>query len=894
MSKKMLIDATHPEETRVVVLENGRVEELDVDTSTKNQIKGNIYLAKIVRVEPSLQAAFVDYGGNRHGFLAFGEIHPDYYQIPVADREALKEMMNENTEESEKEELTDTTEKKSDVEVLDDSESEETPRQHMSFYRRYKIQEVIRQGQVMLVQVVKEERGNKGAALTTYLSLAGRFSVLMPNNGKGGGVSRKITNVKDRKSLRTIVEKLPIPQGMSVIIRTAGQGKTKTEIKRDYDYLIKTWMKIRDLTLESLAPKLIHEEGDIIKRSLRDVFTPDIEEIWVEGESIFKSTKEFMKILMPSQAKKIKQYKGIEPLFMANQVENQLEAIHSNIVQLKSGGYLVIDQTEALVAVDVNSGRATREHDIEETALRTNIETCEELARQLRLRDLAGLIVIDFIDMDEPKNNATIERKLKESLKRDRARIQVGKMSGFGLMEMSRQRLHSSLLESNYKVCPHCGGKGMTRSVESCAMHALHVLEEACVRNQESIIILSLPLEVATYILNNKRPNLVDLEKRYNSMVQVFPDDTLEKTSDYRLERVRANGERVPMTLQNPPRITNNKPLEKEKKQNEQSNKQKPENKPEKTKKSQQEVVAEVIVEGPDSEEAEISADIEERAMNSRRSRNNRRRNEWRKKRREKRLLARLAQAEEFPADAEDEEHFTVVEQQALSDYNAEEQQPIQSEQSDKETSVNTSEKQTEATVEQSVAESEEQTNKPIKDKTKNGKKKRPFKNRRSVQKHHMQGSASEQTADIVPSQTDVDISVDKVPIVEKTTEQLSAMSKNNTVPDTESAKEQTSKKKQPRGRKPVNRQANSTKSNTVKRTEGPKSAQKVDDTTVAQPKTDMTSPKQEAKQPNKSESKPDVVQSIVAVVEKPAEKTVTEPKKAKRGWWNKLVSSEE
>ena len=564
MSKKMLIDATHSEETRVVVLENGRVEELDVDTSTKKQIKGNIYLARIVRVEPSLQAAFVDYGGNKHGFLAFGEIHPDYYQIPVADREALKELMQDREEEdpvAEKEENETAT---NEVEVISESEAEETPRQRSYFYKRYKIQEVIRQGQVMLVQVVKEERGNKGAALTTYLSLAGRYSVLMPNNGKGGGVSRKITNVKDRKTLRTIVDKLPLPEGMSVIIRTAGQGKTKTEIKRDFDYLIKTWLKIRENTLESLAPKLIHEEGDIIKRSLRDVFSPDIDEIWVEGESVFKSTKDFMKMLMPGQAKKVKQYKGTESLFFTHQVENQLEAIHSNVVQLKSGGYLVIDQTEALVAVDVNSGRATREHDIEETALRTNLETCDELARQLRLRDMAGLIVIDFIDMDEAKNNAAVERRLKEALKRDRARIQVGKMSGFGLMEMSRQRLHSSFLESSYRICPHCGGKGMTRSVESCAMHALHILEDAATRAQGCEIVLSLPLMVATYILNTKRHNLVNLENRYTVVINVQADATLEKMSDYKLERIRADGEKVQFSL-NGVNPTLTKPIEKEK-----------------------------------------------------------------------------------------------------------------------------------------------------------------------------------------------------------------------------------------------------------------------------------------------------------------------------------------
>lgn len=545
----MLIDATHTEETRVVVLEDGRLDELDVDTSTKKQIKGNIYLAKVVRVEPSLQAAFVEYGGNRHGFLAFGEIHPDYYQIPVADREALKEQIaaEQMEERSAKEMVAEDVDVTSDVETI--SESDDIVRHRPSFSRRYKIQEVIHQGQVMLVQVIKEERGNKGAALTTYLSLAGRFSVLMPNNGKGGGVSRKINNAKDRKTLRSIVDKLPIPQGMSVIIRTAGQGKTKTEIKRDFDYLIKTWMRIREKTLESIAPTLIHEEGDIVKRSLRDVFTPDIEEIWVEGEAVFKSAREFMKILMPAQAKKIKQYKGNIPLFQEYHVEAQLESIHNNIVQLRSGGYLVIDQTEALVAVDVNSGRATREHDIEETALRTNLETCDEVARQLRLRDLAGLIVIDFIDMDEPRNNAAVERRLKEALHHDRARIQVGKISGFGLMEMSRQRLHSSFLESSYRPCPHCGGKGVVRSTESCAMHALHILEEAGLKNQGNTLILSVPADVATYVLNIKRDNLISLEKRFQLRIQILSDNTLDKPSDFRLERLRGDGEKVSVPL---------------------------------------------------------------------------------------------------------------------------------------------------------------------------------------------------------------------------------------------------------------------------------------------------------------------------------------------------------
>ncbi len=668
MSKKMLIDATHLEETRVVVSENGRVEELDVDTSTKKQIKGNIYLAKIVRVEPSLQAAFVDYGGNRHGFLAFSEIHPDYYQIPVADREALKAMLKK-TEEDDNDTFLEQTETKGDVEVVSEVESDIRTKVYPSFIKKYKIQEVIRQGQVMLVQVVKEERGNKGAALTTYLSLAGRFSVLMPNNGKGGGISRKITNIKDRKALRTIIDKFSIPDGMSVIIRTAGQGKTKTEIKRDYDYLIKTWLKIREETLESLAPKLIHEEGDIVKRSLRDVFTPDIEEIWIEGEAVFKSAKDFMKILMPSQAKKIKQYKGSEPLFVTQQVESQLESIHSNIVQLKSGGYLVIDQTEALVAVDVNSGRATKEHDIEETALRTNLETCEELARQLRLRDMAGLIVIDFIDMEEAKNNAAVERKLKEALKKDRARIQVGKMSGFGLVEMSRQRLHSSFLESSYHTCMHCGGKGVIRSVESCAMHALHVLEEAAFKNVKNKILISLPVNVSTYLLNVKRSHLVALEAKYNVNIQIIPDETLLRPSDFKLERIREDGERMNINLH-----AQHKQEQKEKRKPETPSK----NNIEKEIKKAEKIVA-VKEKEPETEQPTETID---EANSFEKKNKNKRRNEWRKRRREKRMMARLKRQTErdetnsnFVSEVSaGEEKFTVVEQKDFSEIKETEQ----------------------------------------------------------------------------------------------------------------------------------------------------------------------------------------------------------------------------
>ena len=695
MSKKMLIDATHEEQTRVVVLDNGRVEELDVDTSTKKQLKGNIYLAKIVRVEPSLQAAFVDYGGNKHGFLAFSEIHPDYYQIPTADREALKEQMMERTDDEHHEDVVndDVSDEVKEVEIVSETDADETRTIRPSFFKKYKIQEVIRQGQVMLVQVIKEERGNKGAALTSYLSLAGRFSVLMPNNGKGGGVSRKITNAKERKSLRTIVDKLPIPEGMSVIVRTAGAGKTKTEIKRDFDYLIKTWMRIREETLVSLAPKLIHQEGDIIKRSLRDVFTADIEEIWIEGDKVFKSTKEFMKTLMPGQAKKIKQYKGTESLFQHYQVESQLESVHSNIVQLKSGGYLVIDQTEALVAVDVNSGRSTKERDIEETALRTNLETCDELARQLKLRDLAGLIVIDFIDMDEPKNNAAVERRLKEALKKDRARIQVGKISGFGLMEMSRQRLHSSFLESSYKTCPHCGGKGVIRLVESCATRTMSVLEEAAVRFCGQTIVMTVLPEVAEYVLNNKRANLMALEQKYDVQIQIHADSTLDKNSDYRLERIRINGDKVNIQLQQP----------QPQRQERWEKKHKEVKKEEKAPVASAPVVEEVVVEETPVENSEGGEKI------SAKTARNRRRREWKRKKHAERLARQQArrEAEALAAMAvegadmtgavvvaenhlpvafdeehkavavcDTEEHFTVVEQGRLEVEEAPKQEP--------------------------------------------------------------------------------------------------------------------------------------------------------------------------------------------------------------------------
>ena len=540
MSKKMLIEATHPEETRVVVLDDARLEELDVETSTKKQIKGNIYLAKVVRVEPSLQAAFVEYGGNRHGFLAFNEIHPDYYQIPMEDLEKLKkEMQQEADAQNQAEDISENknTKVREDVETVSESDNDDAFYRPRRFsMRKYKIQEVIHHGQKMLVQVTKEERGNKGAAMTTYLSLAGRYSVLMPKNANSGGVSRKIANVADRKRLKKIVESLPVLEGQSVIIRTAGKEKTKVEIKRDFDYLNKTWADIVEKTMQSIAPALIHEEANLIKRTLRDAMTDDIEEIIIEGEEAYKNAKAFLKLLMPKQVKKIKEYKKDVPLFQAYDVEKQMEEMLQKNVPLKSGGYLVIDQAEALVAIDVNSGRATRERNIEETALKTNLEAAEEVARQMRLRDLAGLVVIDFIDMEEPKNNYAVERKMKEALKKDRARIQMGRITGFGLMELSRQRLRSSLLETGHHVCPMCQGTGFVRSSQSCAMHVLHILEETGREYKNHTITITVPLEIALYVLNNKRSSLSQIESRYDVVIKVNGDASMIAPTDYRLE----------------------------------------------------------------------------------------------------------------------------------------------------------------------------------------------------------------------------------------------------------------------------------------------------------------------------------------------------------------------
>jgi ribonuclease E len=526
MSKKMLIDAAHAEETRVVVVDGTRVEEFDFESQTRKQLRGNIYLAKVTRVEPSLQAAFIEYGGNRHGFLAFNEIHPDYYQIPVADREALMRDDSHDDEDDHHHARED-----NDGDAVDDEEDaveEELARRKRRLMRKYKIQEVIRRRQIMLVQVVKEERGNKGAALTTYLSLAGRYGVLMPNTARGGGISRKITTVTDRKRLKSVVQGLDVPQGMGLIVRTAGAKRTKAEIKRDYEYLLRLWENIRDNTLHSIAPALIYEEEDLVKRAIRDMYDKDLEGIWVEGEAGYKEARDFMRMLMPSQAKKVFPYREPAPLFVKHKIEDHLAQIYSPVVPLRSGGYLVINQTEALVAIDVNSGKATRERNIEATALKTNLEAAEEAARQLRLRDLAGLIVIDFIDMDEGKNNRAVEKVLKDSLKDDRARIQMGKISGFGLMEISRQRRRTGVLEGTTHVCEHCDGTGRVRSVESSALAALRAVEVEALKGGGAVT-LKVSRPVGIYILNEKRAYLLRLQQTHALFVTVLVDDSLHQ-----------------------------------------------------------------------------------------------------------------------------------------------------------------------------------------------------------------------------------------------------------------------------------------------------------------------------------------------------------------------------
>ncbi|MDA0908622.1 MAG: ribonuclease E/G, partial [Proteobacteria bacterium] len=537
MSKKLLIDARSSDETRVVLLNNNNIEDIDYEISHRKQLKGNIYLAKVTRVEPSLQAAFVEYGGNRQGFLAFSEIHPDYYRIPVEDREKL---LAEEREHAEAEPDTDTEPKDDQGEDNGDSDDGDNGngldpddermrrRRFERFRRHYTIQEVISRRQIMLIQVVKEERGNKGAALTTYLSLAGRYCVLMPNTYHSGGVSRKITDAADRKKLKTIVSGLDVPTGMAVIVRTAGSKRTKAEITRDYNYLMRQWNEIRETTMASSAPSIIYEEGNLIKRAVRDYYTSDVEEIIVEGAEGYKSARAHMKNLMPTHVKKVTEHTdAVSHLFQAYKVENMLTEMHNPEVTLKSGGYIVINQTEALVAIDVNSGKATRERNIEETALRTNLEAAVEIARQLKLRDLSGLVVIDFIDMDYSRNKNAVERKLKEAMKHDRARVQVGSISQFGLLEMSRQRLRPSLSEAVSDLCPHCHGTGRIRSVESAALAVIHQIEGEVARKPRAKLTVAMASEVALYILNHKRDAISELETRFQMSIILEQDNSL-------------------------------------------------------------------------------------------------------------------------------------------------------------------------------------------------------------------------------------------------------------------------------------------------------------------------------------------------------------------------------
>ncbi|MFO0998091.1 MAG: Rne/Rng family ribonuclease [Alphaproteobacteria bacterium] len=544
MSKRILIDAAHLEETRVVVLSGNRVEEFDHESTTRKPLKGNIYLAKVTRVEPSLQAAFVDYGGNRHGFLAFGEVHPDYYRIPVEDRQALLAEESHSEDESEAANggeagAPSQPAGEGHVETLGGDAGEDVQRRRARFQRRYKIQEVIKRRQILLVQVTKEERGTKGAALTTYLSLAGRYCVLMPNTGRGGGISRKITSQADRRRLKAIVDDLQMPEGMSLILRTAGQQRTKAEVKRDFEYLVRLWDEIREQTLKSTAPALIHEEADVTKRAIRDLYGRDVDEVIVDGEEGYKSARAIMKALMPSHTKRVQLYSDTSvPLFHRFGVENQLDTIFSPVVQLRSGGSIVINATEALVAIDVNSGRATKERNIEETATKTNLEAAEEIARQLRLRDLAGLIVIDFIDMEDSRNISAVERRLKDAMKDDRARIQIGRISHFGLLEMSRQRLRPSLVETSTEQCPLCGGSGRSRSAESTALQILRSLEEEGLKQRASEITVTLPTRVAIHLLNQKRRVVGEIEDRYNFRIIVVGDDHL-MPPNFRIEHTR-------------------------------------------------------------------------------------------------------------------------------------------------------------------------------------------------------------------------------------------------------------------------------------------------------------------------------------------------------------------
>ena len=522
MSKRLLIDARQIEETRVITTTNDIIDDFEYEVHSRRQLKGNIYLARVTRVEPSLQAAFIEYGGNRQGFLAFSEIHPDYYRIPVEDKKKLIAEASAQTDEDLK-----LIENINEDSALDYNE-EDLKKVKKSLYRNYKIQEVIARRQILLVQVVKEERGTKGAALTTYISIAGRYCVLMPNTPRGGGVSRKIANITDRKRLKKVVDELDVPTGMAVIVRTAGSKRTKTEIKRDYSNSTSIWENVKNLTLESNAPFLIHEEGSLVKRAIRDLYHSDIDEVLVDGNEAYKTCKNYMKSLMPSHAKKVQQYNDDKnPLFQKYKVDSQLHDIFNPKVTLKSGGYLIIDQTEALVAVDVNSGKATRERSIEDTALKTNLEAAEEFARQARLRDLSGLIVIDFIDMEENKNRINVEKKLKETMRKDRARIQIGEISNFGLLELSRQRLRPSIVENSSELCPHCGGSGRIQSIEVSAIQILRSIEEECSSEENMAISVSAHSDIIIHILNNKRSHLNEIEIRYGISINFINDNTI-------------------------------------------------------------------------------------------------------------------------------------------------------------------------------------------------------------------------------------------------------------------------------------------------------------------------------------------------------------------------------
>jgi ribonuclease E len=529
MSKRLLIDARQTEETRVITTTNDIIDDFEYEVHSRRQLKGNIYLARVTRVEPSLQAAFVEYGGNRQGFLAFSEIHPDYYRIPIEDRQKLIAEAAAKTEEELSSNSSNLTNDKIFVDDNEDDVSEEELRKvKRNLYRNYKIQEVIARRQILLIQVVKEERGTKGAALTTYISIAGRYCVLMPNTPRGGGVSRKIANVSDRRRLKTVVNTLDVSPGMAVIIRTAGSKRTKVEIKRDYLSSMNVWENVKNLTLESNAPTLIHEEGSLVKRAIRDLYHSDIDEVLVEGIDAYRSCKDYMKALMPSHAKKVQQYNDDKiPLFQKYKLDAQLSDIFNPRVTLKSGGYLIIDQTEALVAIDVNSGKATKERSIEDTALKTNLEAAEEFARQARLRDLSGLIVIDFIDMEETKNRNSIEKKLKEAMRKDRARIQIGEISSFGLLELSRQRLRPSVAESSSELCPHCGGSGRIQSIEVSAVQILRAIEEEGSDENNLGVNIHAHSTVILHILNNKRSQLSEIETRYNIKIDFTNDNSL-------------------------------------------------------------------------------------------------------------------------------------------------------------------------------------------------------------------------------------------------------------------------------------------------------------------------------------------------------------------------------